>query len=68
MGVIASGALLIAVNPGNSTIVSDKLAKNGIKCSVIGKLTNKDNGLKLISDGEVRDLPIFEVDEITKVY
>ncbi len=67
MGIIASGALLIVVDPDDREAVIGKLEQNGIDCSVIGKLTDKEDGLKMIIDGESRDLPLFEVDEITKI-
>ena len=67
MGVIASGALLIVIDPDDRETVLSKLAQDGIECSVIGSLTKKEEGLKIIKNGEVRDLPFFEVDEITKV-
>jgi len=67
LGVIASGALLIVVDPDDRDAVLSKLAQNDIKCSVIGKLTDKEDGLKIIADGEERELPFFEVDEITGV-
>jgi len=67
MGVIASGALLIVIDPDDREAVLSKLAQDGIECSVIGSLTKKEEGLKIIKNGEVRDLPFFEVDEITKV-
>ncbi len=67
MGVIASGALLIAIDPDDRETVLSKLAQDGIECSVIGSLTEKEKGLKIIKNGKVRDLPFFEVDEITKV-
>jgi hydrogenase maturation factor len=67
MGVIASGALLIVIDPDDREAVLSKLAQDGIECSVIGSLTEKEEGLKIIKNGETRDLPLFEVDEITKV-
>ncbi len=67
LGVIASGALLIVVDPDDRDAVLSKLAQNDIECSVIGKLTDKEDGLKIIADGEERELPFFEVDEITSV-
>jgi hydrogenase maturation factor len=67
MGVIASGALLIVIDPDDREAVLSKLVQDGIECSVIGSLTEKEEGLKIIKNGEVRDLPFFEVDEITKV-
>jgi hydrogenase expression/formation protein HypE len=67
LGVIASGALLIVVDPNDKDAVLNKLLQNDIACSVIGRLTDKEDGLKIITDGEERELPFFEVDEITRV-
>jgi hydrogenase expression/formation protein HypE len=67
LGLIASGSLLIAVDSGKTKEVVAILTKNGIVCTVIGKLTKKDNGLKLLRKGKLIRLPTFKVDEITKV-
>jgi hydrogenase expression/formation protein HypE len=67
IGVIASGALLIVIDPNDREAVLSRLTQDGIECSVIGSLTKKEEGLKIIENGEVTDLPFFEVDEITKV-
>ncbi|GAX59266.1 hydrogenase maturation factor [Candidatus Scalindua japonica] len=67
LGVIASGALLIVAGPDDKDAVISELVQNDIECSVIGKLTDKEYGLKIIVDGTPRELPYFEVDEITKV-
>ncbi|MEE9605938.1 MAG: AIR synthase family protein, partial [Candidatus Scalindua sp.] len=42
MGVIASGALLIVIDPDDREAVLSKLAQDGIECSVIGSLTEKE--------------------------
>ena len=67
LGVIASGALLIVVGPDDRDAVLNKLVQNNIECSVIGKLTEKENGLKIVSDGKERELPFFQVDEIARI-
>ncbi|MBI2470573.1 MAG: hydrogenase expression/formation protein [Planctomycetes bacterium] len=67
LGLIASGALLIALEPKDTKEVIAILAKNGIVCTPIGKLTKKSNGLKLLIKGKLIKMPSFTVDEITKV-
>ena len=67
LGVIASGALLIVVDPDDRAAVLSKLVQNDIACSVIGKMTDKEDGLKIIADGKERELPFFEVDKIARV-
>jgi hydrogenase maturation factor len=67
LGLIASGALLIALNPRDTKEVIAILAENGIVCTLIGKLTKKSEGLKLVKKGKLVKMPTFKVDEITKV-
>ncbi len=67
LGLIASGALLIALDPKDTKEVIAILAKNGIVCNPIGKLTKKSEGLKLFTKGNLVKMPTFKVDEITKI-
>ena len=67
VGLIASGALLIALDPKDTKKVIAILAKNGIVCNPIGKLTKKSEGLKLFTKGKLVKMPTFKVDEIAKV-
>lgn len=67
MGVVASGALLIVVDPSVSQAVQGNLEKSGIGCRVIGNMTKKEEGLKIVTKGEKQDLPLFEVDEIASI-
>ena len=67
LGLIASGALLIALDPKDTKKVIAILAKNGIVCNPIGKLTKKNEGLKLFKKGKLIKMPTFKVDEIAKV-
>jgi len=67
VGLIASGALLIALDPKDTKKVIAILAKNGIVCNPIGKLTKKNEGLKLFKKGKLIKMPTFKVDEIAKV-
>lgn len=67
LGLIASGALLIALDPEDTKEVIAILAANGIVCTPIGKLTKKTEGLKILKKGKLLKMPTFKVDEITKV-
>lgn len=68
MGVIASGALLIAADPSYSGQIIDALAQNQINCSVIGRFVEEEKGIFLEEGLERRPMPIFETDEITKIF
>lgn len=67
LGAIASGALLITLHSRYTQKVIKGLGKEGIRASVIGKVTAKRGGVKMIVEGKIKRLPLFERDEITKV-
>ncbi|BBO16856.1 hydrogenase expression/formation protein [Candidatus Brocadia pituitae] len=67
LGLIASGSLLIALHPADTNKIVAILAKHGIACTQIGKLTKKGKGLRLLTKGKLVSIPTFKVDEITKV-
>lgn len=68
LGAIASGALLISVSPIDSKKIITGLKKNGIKASIIGRVVEKKKGVKIIENGRLKNLKIFERDEITKIF
>lgn len=67
LGVISSGALLIAAAPTKTKEILLALSEQHISCEVIGQLLSPDSGLWLEANGQRRPLPIFETDEITKI-
>ncbi|MCL5022013.1 MAG: AIR synthase family protein [Nitrospirae bacterium] len=67
LGLIASGSLLITVNPRDTEKVLKALNNNGIPATKIGNILPKEHGLKIKRRGETLDLPVFDRDEITKI-
>ena len=68
LGLIASGALLMALDPSATAGVVDALTKAGIEANIIGHVTEATTGCRLQRGaGEQVALPQFERDEITKV-
>ena len=67
LGVISSGALLIAAAPRQTQDILLALSERQICCKVIGKMLPPNSGLWLEADGQRRPLPIFDTDEITKI-
>lgn len=67
LGLIASGSLLIALDPADTRKVVTILARHGIACTRIGNLTKKSGELRLYRKGKPAKMPVFKVDEITKV-
>lgn len=68
LGVIASGALLIAVAPEETTSLCAALGRAGISARVIARAVPADEGLTLIADDGLRPLPRFDQDEITRIF
>lgn len=67
LGTIASGALLIALGPGEAGIVLDACARDGIECAFIGRVVSRADGVTLRVGGQARGLPRFPQDEITRL-
>lgn len=68
LGLIASGALLITLNPGNTGQVLKALKSKGISATRIGKVLPKEDGLKMKKNDQIVALPRFNRDEITKIF
>ncbi len=67
LGLIASGALLIIINPQDTERVISALRSEAISAVKIGKIVPREEGLRLKRGNRTQDLPSFERDEITKV-
>lgn len=67
LGVISSGALLIATAPEDTAKVKAAVEQAGVRCDVIGSAREEAFGLKLVTDQGLVDLPRFERDEIARV-
>ena len=68
LGVISSGAMLIAAAPEKSDAICQALGKAGIRAEVIGKFLPPEHGLWLEDATRTRQpLPVFETDEIAKL-
>jgi hydrogenase expression/formation protein HypE len=67
LGLIASGALLIILQANEAEKVLTGLRSQGIAATVIGEVTDKSKGIKLLTADGVVDLPLYEQDELTKI-
>lgn len=68
LGVIASGALVLAVAPTSAHAIVMTLREAGIEAAQIGEVWERERGIKLREEAELVDLPIFPQDEITKLF
>jgi len=67
-GLIASGALLMAVEAADAENILRVLKAQGIRAALVGQVTEAACGVKLHGSEGIRDLPRFERDEITRLF
>ena len=68
LGTIASGSLLLAVDPGDSEAVIAACRGAGVDCAAIGRVTDASQGVSLVTGGHARPMPTFPQDEITRIF
>jgi hydrogenase expression/formation protein HypE len=68
LGVIASGALLIAVAEADVAPVCDALAGARIVVSAIARAVPPEHGLEMRTAGRSRPLPRYDQDEIARLF
>lgn len=68
LGVIASGALLISVDPAHEKRAIVRLSAAGIPVTRIGTVVPRRNGVTLIEDGRACPFPQFVVDELARFF
>jgi hydrogenase expression/formation protein HypE len=67
LGLIASGALLLAVEPTDSPQIVAALRAQGIDATVIGQVVDGPVMVQAQETEGLRRLPVFEQDELTRV-
>jgi hydrogenase expression/formation protein HypE len=68
LGLIASGALLVAVAPEESALMLEALNRESIVASVIGKVLEGPPAVQAETPDGLVPLPIFEQDELTRLF
>lgn len=68
LGAISSGALLLTTKPEEAGEVIQKLSEAGVDASVIGRVTDKGEGLKITEGDCSYLLPKFDRDEIARIF
>lgn len=68
LGLIASGALLAAVEPGASGEALALLQQAGIPAASIGRVEADPARLELVTNAGVAPLPAFPVDELARLF
>jgi hydrogenase expression/formation protein HypE len=68
LGIIASGALLIACPPTDTSAIVAALTEAGIQATILGRVVERERGCKLFSSHGERPLPTFGRDEIARLF
>jgi len=68
LGSIASGALVLTCPQNEAEPIIMALEKEGIYASIIGRVTDRSAGVRLIRGGGSTELPVFSRDEITRLF
>jgi hydrogenase expression/formation protein HypE len=68
LGLIASGALLLAVAPEDADTILSALEEAGIAATRIGSVVEPERGATLHGTAGIRPLPHFERDEIARLF
>jgi len=68
LGTIASGSLLIAVDPADAGRVTAACREAGVDCAEIGRVTDASAGVSLVNGGHARPMPTFPQDQITRIF
>jgi hydrogenase expression/formation protein HypE len=68
LGTIASGSLLLAVDPADAADVTAACRAAGIDCAQIGRVTEASKGVSLATGGHARPMPTFPQDQITRIF
>ena len=67
LGLIASGALLIVTPLVEAEKIIAALKREAIPATVIGEITGKSQGVKMLTADGLHNLPRYEQDELTKI-
>lgn len=68
LGLIASGALLLAVKPEDAPAIVAALEHSGIAAVRIGRVIERERGIVMRGESGERPLPRFERDEIARLF
>jgi hydrogenase maturation factor len=68
LGLIASGALLVAAPPGGAPLVVEALARECIPALVVGELRDRADGAFITRRGRRQPLTLPERDEIARLF
>lgn len=67
LGLLSSGALLIATRPGSEDAIRRAYSGTDIAVTRIGSLTSSESGCTIVDKGELFPLPRYDSDELARI-
>ena len=67
IGLLGSGALLVAASPSNRSTVEQAARQSGFPITLIGRLVDATEGCTMLTSAGRVPLPRFDADEVTRV-
>jgi hydrogenase expression/formation protein HypE len=67
LGLLASGALVVATNPQETGKLGAAMRKARLRCAAIGKVVPRRKGIRIEERGKQKPLPCYDSDELTRV-
>ena len=68
LGLISSGALLLATNPDDAAKLMSAFHENNIVSSIIGTATKQHKQVNIRSQGVISVIEVFDRDELARYY
>ena len=68
LGLISSGALLVAMHPDDAPKLVTAFQKNNIMANIIGTATNTHREVRIVKNDVISRLEVFERDELARYY
>ncbi|MEW6673885.1 MAG: HAD-IA family hydrolase [Thermodesulfobacteriota bacterium] len=68
LGLIGSGSLLVCCRRNDLDALVNRIRGAGIRITPIGEILGKGRGVKAFRQGVAAEWPVFEVDEITRLF
>ena len=68
LGLIASGSLLMAVDPDDAQNILDALQKEGIDATAVGRAVEDHTRVVLLNGDAERPMPEFARDDIARLF
>jgi len=67
LGLLASGSLILTLEPEEAEKLCQIYKENGVRCSIIGEVVPQEEGIKIVEEGRESNLLVEYEDEISKI-